>query len=280
MVVNSYRKLPGKGTNLLPSPKLNPILLKTPENPCNPPAVPLTSRIELQYLLPLVVKVCQRPSFAIVGIQCHSTVISLYKMCAQDNHYWGQDYIYPYLDRQDFYAPFKGKCIGALDGTHVKLQFRRKGDGLVFRGRKGYPTTNILAVCDFNLTFVYVSCGWDGISHDHHIFKQATKDPIYKFPHPPQGKFYLVDAGYPNAIGYLAPYKGYHYHQEEFRRGLRPINDDCEYFNRAHSSLRSMIERTFRVWKKRFRILENIPIYSLPTQVQIILASMAIHNFI
>ncbi|KAH7835031.1 hypothetical protein Vadar_022235 [Vaccinium darrowii] len=151
-----------------------------------------------------------------------------------------EDYIHPYLDRRDFYAPFKGKCIGALDGTHVKLQFRRKGDGLVFRGRKGYPTINILAVCDFNLTFVYVSCGWDGISHDHHIFKQTTKDPIYKFPHPQQGKFYLVDAGYPNAIGYLAPYKGHRYHQEEFRRGLCPIND--EIFAKAMNPTKYTLE--------------------------------------
>ncbi|KAH7837203.1 hypothetical protein Vadar_010948 [Vaccinium darrowii] len=175
-----------------------------------------------------------------------------------------------------------GKCVGALDGTHVKLQFRKKKkeDGLVFRGRKGYPTTNILAVCDFDLTFTYVSCGWDGISHDHHIFKQVTRDPLYKFPHPEQGKFYLVDAGYPNAVGYLAPYKGYRYHQEEFIRGLRPINDGREYFNRAHFSLCSVIERTFGVWKKRFRILENMPMYSLKTQVQIILASIVIHNFI
>ncbi|KAH7841958.1 hypothetical protein Vadar_019492 [Vaccinium darrowii] len=151
---------------------------------------------------------------------------------------------------------------------------------MVFRGRKGCPTTNILAVCDFDLTFVYVSAGWDGVSHDHYIFKQVTRDPTYKFPHPEQGKFYLVDAGYPNAVGYLAPYKGHRYHQEEFRRGLRPINNDREYFNRAHSSLRSVIERTFGVWKKRFRILENMPMYSPHTQVQIILLSMAIHNFI
>ncbi|WJX21142.1 hypothetical protein P8452_10609 [Trifolium repens] len=27
------------------------------------------------------------------------------------------------------------------------------------------------------------------------------------FPHPPEGKYYLVDAGYPNMKGYLSPYK-------------------------------------------------------------------------
>ncbi|WJX45682.1 hypothetical protein P8452_32544 [Trifolium repens] len=30
------------------------------------------------------------------------------------------------------------------------------------------------------------------------------------FPHPPEGKYYLVDAGYPNMKGYLSPYKDIH----------------------------------------------------------------------
>ncbi|KAI9127883.1 hypothetical protein K1719_000876 [Acacia pycnantha] len=27
------------------------------------------------------------------------------------------------------------------------------------------------------------------------------------FPHPPEGKYYLVDAGYPTPVGYIGPYK-------------------------------------------------------------------------
>jgi hypothetical protein len=30
------------------------------------------------------------------------------------------------------------------------------------------------------------------------------------------GKYYLVDSGYPNRTGYLAPYKGSTYHLPEF----------------------------------------------------------------
>jgi hypothetical protein len=36
------------------------------------------------------------------------------------------------------------------------------------------------------------------------------------------GKFYLVDSGYPNRLGYLAPYKGTKYHLPEFRQGPLP----------------------------------------------------------
>ena len=36
------------------------------------------------------------------------------------------------------------------------------------------------------------------------------------------GKYYLVDSGYANKQGYLAPYKGNKYHLQEFRDGPEP----------------------------------------------------------
>jgi hypothetical protein len=32
----------------------------------------------------------------------------------------------------------------------------------------------------------------------------------------------MVDAGYPNRLGYLAPYKGQMYHVPDWRRGATP----------------------------------------------------------
>ncbi len=39
------------------------------------------------------------------------------------------------------------------------------------------------------------------------------------------GKYYLVDVGYPNRPGYLAPYKGQRYHVPEFWRGSTPTGE-------------------------------------------------------
>jgi hypothetical protein len=100
-----------------------------------------------------------------------------------------------------------------------------------------------------------------------------------KFPHPPQGKFYLVDSGYPNRKGYLAPYKGQRYHIPEFQNAGQPIGLK-EVFNHAHSSLRNVIERSFGVLKMKWRILRNVPSYSMEKQTMIIIACMALHNFI
>lgn len=190
-----------------------------------------------------------------------------------------QDDTHPYLDRREMYKPFKGKCIGAIDGTHVMCKCSEEYQKTFF-SRKGYTTQNIIAACDFDLTFVFASAGYDGSIHDYTIFRRTALNNECPFPHPEQGKFYLVDAGYPNMKGYLAPFKGFKYHQADFRRGKRRITCDQEYFNRAHSSLRSVIERTFGIWKARWGMLKNMPNVSLDDQVSMVLASMAIHNYI
>ena len=59
---------------------------------------------------------------------------------------------------------------------------------------------------------------------------------IFKFPHLYLGKYYHVDAGYPNRSGYLAPYKGQRYHVPEWRRGPAPSGEQ-ELFNNWHSSI-------------------------------------------
>jgi len=89
----------------------------------------------------------------------------------------------------------------------------------------------------------------------------------------------LVDSGYLNEYGFLGPYRGQRYHLEEFRRRGQPQNHE-EIFNRVHSSLCCVIERTFGIWKKRWRILQNMPSFNYKTQVRIVVASMAIHNYI
>jgi hypothetical protein len=62
------------------------------------------------------------------------------------------------------------------------------------------------------------------------------------------GKYYVVDTGYPNRPGYLAPYKGERYHMPEWHRGMEP-NTPKEKFNRKHSSIRNVIERSFGLLK-------------------------------
>ena len=95
------------------------------------------------------------------------------------------------------------------------------------------------------------------------------------------GKYYLVDSGYLNRTGYLAPFKGSTYHIPEFQaRAGRPPQGKYDMFNFLHSSLRNVIERSFGVLKQKWRILKGIPSFPIRTQKHIIIAYIALHNFI
>jgi len=90
-----------------------------------------------------------------------------------------------------------------------------------------------------------------------------------------------VDSGYPNRTGYLAPFKGTTYHIPEFHhRSGRPPQGKYEMFNFLHSSLRNVIERSFGVLKQKWYILKGISSFSTRTQKHIVLACIALHNFI
>ncbi|OMO51071.1 hypothetical protein CCACVL1_30026 [Corchorus capsularis] len=84
--------------------------------------------------------------------------------------------------------------------------------------------------------------GWSS-SARHACFLKALEDFKDTFPHPLEGKYFVVDAGYPNMKG-------------------------------------NVIEQSFGVWKNRWRILLNIPSYPLTKQVKLVAATMSLHNYI
>ena len=73
-----------------------------------------------------------------------------------------------------------------MDGTHVQARLPPE-DAIPYFGRKGYHTQNILAVCDFDMCFTFVSAGWEGSMHDTRVFYNVVMDPNKNFPHPEGG---------------------------------------------------------------------------------------------
>ncbi|KAL0680001.1 hypothetical protein Bca4012_007982 [Brassica carinata] len=70
------------------------------------------------------------------------------------------------------------------------------------------------------------------------------------------------------------------YHLGQFATGGPPVSAR-ELFNRKHSGLRSVIERTFGVWKAKWRVLDRKhPKYGLVKWIKLVTATMALHNFI
>ncbi|KAL4315161.1 hypothetical protein AHAS_Ahas15G0157400 [Arachis hypogaea] len=76
---------------------------------------------------------------------------------------------------------FKG-YLGALDRIYIEVTIL-ECDKSRYRTRKCKICTNILRVCNPDMNFVYVL-----------------------------SNYYLVDAGSTNGLGFLAPYRGTHYH--------------------------------------------------------------------
>ncbi|KAJ8771814.1 hypothetical protein K2173_026991 [Erythroxylum novogranatense] len=180
------------------------------------------------------------------------------------------------LNSNRFY-PFFKDCVGAIDCTHIRVKVPAQ-DAPKFRGRKDYPTQNVLCACSFDMKFTYVLAGWEGTVSDSRIMKNAlTRRFSLKIP---QGKYYLVDAGFMLRSGLITPYRGERYHLKEYSRN--PPRNARELFNHRHSSLRNIIERAFGVLKKRFPIIASTtePSYGIHTQKKIIIACVILHNFL
>ncbi|KAJ8752376.1 hypothetical protein K2173_004012 [Erythroxylum novogranatense] len=120
----------------------------------------------------------------------------------------------------------------------------------------------------YNLNFVYVLVGWEGSAADSRVLHDAVRN------------YYLVDTGYTNGPGFLAPFRGTRYHIQEWARDGRAPRNAEELFNKRHASARNVIERAFGLLKKRWKILRNPSFYPASTHVLIIIACCLLHNFI
>ncbi|XP_058197837.1 uncharacterized protein LOC131313503 isoform X3 [Rhododendron vialii] len=159
------------------------------------------------------------------------------------------------------YYPWFENCVGAIGGTYIK-------------GGSMYAE-KVMAACSFDEKFTFVYAGWESWASDSQILEAAV-NPLFKFPHPPANKYYLVDAGYTNMLGYLAPY-----HQKDDLNGVTTAyHSSTDLFNHKHSSLRNVIERCFGVLKARFRILKAMPKYKTACQPKIVVACCVVHNWV
>ncbi|KAL7226931.1 hypothetical protein ACSBR1_021910 [Camellia fascicularis] len=137
---------------------------------------------------------------------------------------------------------------------------------------------NVLTACNFDMLFTFINSGWKGSAHDNVILVDSITRADLHFPHPPHGKYYLVDAGYTNMLEFLAPFRSQRYHLQEFH-GCH-YSGPKELFNHRHSSLRNIIESTFGILEKRFPILWSMPNYKSTRQGPLVIACCVVHNWI
>ena len=157
--------------------------------------------------------------------------------------------VQPQILQNKKFSPFFDNCIGAIDGTHIPA-VAPENEQHAFHNQKGTVMQNLLGVVNFDLTFQYALTGWEGSTHYGKVFQDA----LTKGLNIPVGKYYLGDAGYALKPYCLTPYRGTRYHLKEFARAQEKPQTKEELFNLQHSSLRSAVEHTFGIVKKRFPI--------------------------
>ncbi|XVE70326.1 hypothetical protein DITRI_Ditri10aG0063700 [Diplodiscus trichospermus] len=170
---------------------------------------------------------------------------------------------------------FKG-YVGALDGTFINVHVS-VGDRPRYRNRKGEIAVNVLGARTRNMQFIYVLPGWESSAADGRVLRDAIRRQNGLQVR--RGTYYLVDAGYTNSEGFLAPFRGQRYHLNDWRSGYQLTTAE-EIFNKAHANARNVIERCFGVLKQRWAILWSPAFYPIKVQNMIIMACVLLHNFI
>lgn len=171
-------------------------------------------------------------------------------------------------------------CIGCIDGKHIVIQaFRNSGSSNY--NYKGSHSVVLLAICDANYRFTYVSIGAPGKESDAGIFDkwdfgQALLNQNLPLP-PPKlipgtdtcvNPVILGDAAFPLHENIMRPYPGV----------LLP--PDEVIFNYRLSRARRMIENTFGILASVFRIFRRPIIASEATVLNIVKAAVVLHNFL
>lgn len=139
------------------------------------------------------------------------------------------------------HSHFFKKCVGAIDGCHVRIKKPVGPDAQDYFNRKLFYSVQLQAICDSNGIFLDTFVGYPGSVHDTRVLKNS---PVYtEALYPPAGYFILGDGGYPcieHPICIITPFK-------------EPVRDAIEgRFNAHVSKARCVIERAFGMMKTRW----------------------------
>lgn len=169
--------------------------------------------------------------------------------------------------KQDFYA-ISGfpNVIGAVDGTFVPIIAPSVEEHL-YVTRKGFHAINVQGICDANNIFLNVVVRWPGSTHDAYIWNNCAVSNFLTEEHF-NTTWLLGDSAYPLKDHLLTPV-------------LTPTTAAERRYNSAHKRTRCVIERTYGLWKMRFRCLHKSGgylMYSPPKSINIICATAILHN--
>lgn len=160
--------------------------------------------------------------------------------------------------------------LGAIDGSHIPIQAPLK-DPEQYINRKSFHSVQLQVVCDMDMKFIDVFCGFPGSVHDARVFRNsplfvdAERNRDLLFP----GNSHLIgDAAYPLKPWILTPYKD-----------TGRLTRQQQHYNFIHSSTRMVVERSLALLKNRFRKLKTSMLKQKIEDIPVVVvAACVLHN--
>ncbi len=96
--------------------------------------------------------------------------------------------------------------IECLDGTeiHIKQPLKHLA---AYTKRKSVASVKLQGVCDSNLKFMDISCGWPGSMHDSRIFEMSSLSRVIEEKLRDTNYHLLGDSAYRLGIRLITPYR-------------------------------------------------------------------------
>ncbi|KAM7281551.1 putative nuclease HARBI1 isoform X1, partial [Ixodes scapularis] len=164
--------------------------------------------------------------------------------------------------------------IGCVDGTIVSIVSPSKNDPTVTKAAywcsKYFYAVNVMVVCDADCRIMCIDPRYPGSVHDSFVWQFSwLRNQLEQGQLPRDGRFLLGDSGYPLEPWLITPVPGNH-----------ATSTACGRFNKAHSSIRSVVERCIGLFKNRFRCLQrHRALYYHPSTATVIISACTVlHN--
>ncbi|XP_037526450.2 putative nuclease HARBI1, partial [Rhipicephalus sanguineus] len=161
--------------------------------------------------------------------------------------------------------------LGCVDGTLIAIQKPHglsPGDTANYMSRKGFYALNTMITCDADLWILDINPCFPGSCHDSWVWRRSSLRR-HVGAELRLGECLLGDSGYPLEPWLMTPVLG------------RPASGTPESaYNKAHTTMRNVVERCIGVLKSRFRCLQRYRtlLYNPDKAATIIAACAALHN--
>ncbi|KAM7300826.1 hypothetical protein ISCGN_016411 [Ixodes scapularis] len=163
--------------------------------------------------------------------------------------------------------------IGCVDGTMIAIVGPSQNDPTVTKAaywcRKQFYALNAMEVCNADCRVMSIEPRYPGSVYNSFAWRYSwLRSNFEQGRLIDDGRLLLGDSGYALEPWLITPVPGFH-----------ATSTACGRFNKAHSSIRSIVERCIGLLKSRFQYLQrHRTLYYHPTTATVIISSCAVHH--